>query len=111
MNLIRCPTTNGKASMSMSFWKWACSCFFFTSLTLFNIFLFKAYDGQSKEEKNIAEAWVKFCLFFYIDIIIMLTLKKAVQPLFVSFCRRNDVDVDTGEKRFTYKLYILTMSL
>lgn len=38
--------------------------FFITSLTLCNIFLFKACDGQSKEEDDIAEPWVKLCFFF-----------------------------------------------
>lgn len=51
--------------------------FFITSLTLCNIFLFKACDGQSKEKENFAESWVKLCLFFYMDIINTLTLKTA----------------------------------
>lgn len=37
--------------------------FLFTSLILFNIFLFKACDGQSKEEKIIDELWVKYEFF------------------------------------------------
>lgn len=51
---MSCPTTiqesknvNKILKMSMRF--------FFTSLTLFIIFLFKARDGQSKKEEDIAE--------------------------------------------------------
>lgn len=52
--------------------------FLFTSLILFNIFLFKACDGQSKEEKNIAELWVKLSLFSHMNFFNKLTPKTAV---------------------------------
>lgn len=52
--------------------------FLFTSLILFNIFLFKACDVQSKEEEDIAELWAKFCLFAHMNFFNNLTPKTVV---------------------------------
>lgn len=51
---------------------------FFILLILFIIFLFKVCGGWLIKEEDIKGVWVKFCLFFYMEICNKLIFKIVV---------------------------------